>query len=447
MFLRQYKQVQRGAATSSYIAMVAMLLQPSTILIDNGHFQYNTVMLGFVIAALSSIFAGRLLWSCVFFVAALGYKQMALYYAPIFFANLLGSSLTPKYRVGRLLAIATVTALSFSLLFLPLIAGTAYDVHRDVPQPQTSATSPLLSYLPNGLLSNHTVHQILLQFSQVISRMFPFSRGLFEDKVANFWCALNTVYKVRKLEQLISLPRLSLYATLMAMLPSFLLTCADPRAALLPYALAASAWSFFLFSFQVHEKSVLLPLMPMTLLLGSSEGLRKECRAWVGWANLAGAWTLYPLLSRDNLRTPYFIFTLLWAYLLGLPPTSSNVYAKTQDTRQQDEESRAGRCRHRFQDHVSTSTTILHGSFYFAMILWHIGEAFVKPPADKPDLWTVLNACLGAVIFSICYLWCSWKLILESGILNDYFNYRGNETQKAKTQRIHARRAKKTLKE
>ena len=36
---------------------------------------------------------------------------------------------------------------------------------------------------------------------------------------------------------------------------------------LLPYGLLTSSMSFFLFSFQVHEKTILLPLMPMTLLL------------------------------------------------------------------------------------------------------------------------------------------------------------------------------------
>ncbi len=33
---------------------------------------------------------------------------------------------------------------------------------------------------------------------QVIHRIFPFARGIFEDKVANFWCASNVVIKWRK---------------------------------------------------------------------------------------------------------------------------------------------------------------------------------------------------------------------------------------------------------
>jgi len=44
-----------------------------------------------------------------------------------------------------------------------------------------------------------------------------------------------------------------------------------PTLSLLLYALLYSSLAFFLFSFQVHEKSILLPLMPATLLMASEE--------------------------------------------------------------------------------------------------------------------------------------------------------------------------------
>jgi alpha-1,3-glucosyltransferase len=43
-----------------------------------------------------------------------------------------------------------------------------------------------------------------------------------------------------------------------------------PTVPLLPYALFTCSMSFFLFSFQVHEKSVLLPLLPLTIILSSA---------------------------------------------------------------------------------------------------------------------------------------------------------------------------------
>lgn len=416
IFLRRYGRAQGVGATAHSVAMVAILMQPATILIDHGHFQYNTVMLGFVIAALSSIYAGRLLWSCIFFVAALGYKQMALYYSPVIFAYLLGSCLTPQFRIGRLLAITTITTLSFAALFAPLILGSFYDTNRDIPLPTPLATPPLLESLPIKPDPQSIYYPPLLQLTQTIHRLFPFSRGLFEDKVSNFWCAINTLYRLQNLTSVITLPRLSLYFTLATTLPSTLLIGALPHRSLLPYALASTSFSFFLFSFQVHEKSILLPLLPLTLLLGARDGLSKETRAWVGWANAIATFTLYPLLQRDGLRIPYFVLTLLWAYLLGLPPVSVGLYY---DHANQNEPGKE-----RPEGDLSTATKILHGEYYMAMLIWHGLEAFIPPPEGKPDLWVVVNVWLGASAFGICYLWCTWKLVLGSGLLEGYFGHR-----------------------
>jgi alpha-1,3-glucosyltransferase len=421
IFLRHYTRAHGVGTTSASVALVAILMQPATILVDHGHFQYNTVMLGFVVATLSSLYAGRLLWACVFFVAAIGFKQMTLYYSPVIFAYLLGSCLTPHLRPGRLLSISLITLLAFTILFAPLLIGALYDEKRNITLPEHSE-SPLLQLIPARLGTDSRLHIVLLQTAQIIHRCFPFARGVFEDKVANFWCSLNTFYKLRNLEGIVDLARISLYFTLISALAPLLIIGAIPRKSLLPYALASSAWGFFLFSFQVHEKSVLLPLLPMTLLLGSKDGLSKEYRAWIGWANLLGAWTMYPLLKRDELRTPYVVVSLLWAYLLGLPPTSVSTYYDPKN------ENVMGRARP--PDDLHTMTKILHFQYYVIMAFWHLLEAFAEPHEGKPDLWVVVNACFGAVGFGVCYLWCTWKLVLKSGLLDKYLVFRDSQDSK-----------------
>ena len=44
--------------------------------------------------------------------------------------------------------------------------------------------------------SNSYLYSLLLQLTQSIHRIFPFPRGLFEDKVANVWCAIHTLHKL-----------------------------------------------------------------------------------------------------------------------------------------------------------------------------------------------------------------------------------------------------------
>ena len=411
--------LSRGVSKwESSIALVAILMQPSTILIDHGHFQYNTVMLGFALASVSSIFAGRNLWACVFFVSALCYKQMALYYAPALFAYLLGICLLPRLNLRRFLAIAIVTIIAFTAIFAPLLLGALYDSYRNIsPTPDLTdpPLPPLLSSLPISVNSNAWYHPPLLQLTQSIHRIFPFARGIFEDKVANLWCALHTFHKLHNYPKAM-VQRVSLLFTLVSILPASMTISLFPQKDLVPWAMASTAWGFYLCSFQVHEKSVLLPLLPMTVMLGGDGGLSPEMRGWIGWANMLGVWTLFPLLKRDELRVPYTVLSLLWAYLLGLPPTSLSLYTSQQS-----------------MNGLRLSTRLLHLSFYVVMLAWHALEAFVAPPKGKPDLWVVLNVLIGAAGFGVCYLWCTWQLILRSNMLEDYFGFRaGLRTESAK---------------
>lgn len=416
IFVRRYTRVSGVATWNAWVALVAILMQPATILIDHVHFQYNTVMLGFVLASMSSMLAGRYYWASVFFVAALGFKQMSLYYAFPVFAYLLGNCVFPRINVSRFVGIATVTAISFAVLLLPIVLGTLSDVKNGVDsRPDLDGPRPPLPLFPDlvkYLDTDAAYYPVVEQLVQMVHRIFPFARGLFEDKVANFWCALNVAVKLRKYPSEL-LQRGALIATLASITPPNLILFFRPRKTLLPLAFATTAWGFFLFSYQVHEKSVLLPLMPMTMLLAGKNGLSKDTRAWVGFANLLGCWTMFPLLSRVELRVPYAVLTFLWAYLLGLPPTSLSAY---------------------FQEGTSLwtqwGTAFIHGAFYLAMAMWHVLEASLSSPPDKPDLWVVANVGVGAAGFMICYLWCLWRLAVESEIIPKSWTRKG----KTKTQ-------------
>ena len=424
IFNRKLAQ-QRGVSKwESSIALTAILMQPATILIDHAHFQYNTVMLGSVVASMSSLLSDRYMWTCVFFVSALCFKQMALYYAPTMFAYLIGVCLLPRLRFGRFMGIVITTMLSFALMFAPLLFGSLYDTYRGISpyfDIKDREVNPLFSTILPFIGSSSDLYSLLLQVTQSIHRIFPFARGLFEDKVANVWCAIHTLHKLNTYP-IPLLQRISLLSTIVAILPACMTISTFPRKDLMPWAFASCAWGFFLCSFQVHEKSVLLPLLPMTIMLGGDGGLGVEMRAWVGWANMLAVWTLFPLLKRDELRVPYFVLSLLWSYLMGLAPTSLDLYIGKQA----------------MKSGVRLSTSIMHLGFYAIMIGWHFAEAFIETPKGKPDLWVVLNVMVGAAGFGICYLWCTWQLLLRSGILQEWFEFRekmGRETAREREQK------------
>lgn len=402
---RSFGRVELVDSWDRYIAVAAIMMQPGIILIDHGHFQYNSVMLGLTLASLSSFYANRPLWCCFFFVASLGYKQMALYYAPAIFACLLGICVFPRLNLGLLARIALVTLLSFSLLFAPLALGglrdgvVLHDLKNGVDAlPIFSSIPSLAPYLQDR---SAWYYPAIQQLSQSVHRIFPFTRGIFEDKVANLWCVANNIVKLRQYP-ISLLQRASLAATFVTILPPCIILFLRPQSGALLYGFAATAWGFFLCSFQVHEKSVLLPLLPMTVLLAQRDGLTPSTRAWVGLANALGAWTMYPLLKRDELKTPYFVITLLWTYLIDLPPASFSTYYQN---------------RYHPNGTVTSWERLLHLSLYTVMVAWHVLEASVAPPKGKPDLWVVVNAAIGAAGFGLCYLWCLAQSLIKSGLM------------------------------
>jgi alpha-1,3-glucosyltransferase len=118
----------------------------------------------------------------------------------------------------------------------------------------------------------------------------------------------------------------SMAATLVAISPALAHAWLHPNAKKLPEVFTLTALGFFLCSFQVHEKSILLPLLPASLGLFSPD---PRDRQWTVWINIIGTISygsislsfiayrisLWPLLKKDGLALQYFIFLPLWAYL------------------------------------------------------------------------------------------------------------------------------------
>ena len=103
--------------------------------------------------------------------------------------------------------------------------------------------------------------------------------------------------------------------------PCALLLLAPSRRAFLLCAMACGL-GFFLFSFQVHEKHVLLPLLPAVLLMPSAP---RE----LGWFVTLCTFSLFPLLRRDGQALPYCVTQLLFGLLVrlyaehALPPAAA----------------------------------------------------------------------------------------------------------------------------
>ncbi|KAK0098865.1 hypothetical protein PV326_000800 [Microctonus aethiopoides] len=54
----------------------------------------------------------------------------------------------------------------------------------------------------------------------IVERLFPIKRGIFEDKVANVWCLINIFIKLRNYYSNIELAKICLFTTTLSILPS-----------------------------------------------------------------------------------------------------------------------------------------------------------------------------------------------------------------------------------
>lgn len=145
-------------------ALILFLTQPALTIIDHGHFQYNGIMLGLVLHAYNAFWDRAYGKGAILFTLALGFKQMALYYALPIFTFLLGRcfhqhTLAQGARLLMRLGISVV--LTILLLLTPFLHS-----FKDV--------------------------------QQVFTRIFPVGRGLYEDKVANIWCALGPILRLKE---------------------------------------------------------------------------------------------------------------------------------------------------------------------------------------------------------------------------------------------------------
>ena len=248
---------------------------PGLTLIDYGHFQYNCVSLGLALWSVAFLSRGRNIMAAIAFSAALNFKQMELYHAlPIFFYLLAACERKPNIfsKLLTLARIGIVTLVTFILIWYPFLQAG------------------------DGLLQ------------QVVTRIFPFNRGIFEDYVANFWCSLNVLVKIRQFMDATLLARCCLLLTAAFSLPCALhLYCRSNFRNLLISMINVSL-AFFLFSYHVHEKSILLVALPVSL---ASPYLPLASF----WFLCIAHFSMLPLYLKDGLMVPSFVILILYVIL------------------------------------------------------------------------------------------------------------------------------------
>jgi alpha-1,3-glucosyltransferase len=354
-------------------SFVFALMQPALVLIDHGHFQYNTTALGLSLWSfywITQLATRAVLLGAIAFCMALSFKQMTLYYAPVVGCYLLGRCCAHRKSFLRsFLLLGGTVLLTFLLLWGPIVfSATPSDPWREL--------------------------------KQVLIRIFPVQRGLFEGKVANVWCALSIrPFRIRQRLSAANQFRASLGLTALLMSPAcvqvFRLGQRHPigrstaastqsqrdQERVLLWATSACAMAFFLASFQVHEKSLLLATAPLSLLWNEAPILAE-------YFSFISMWTLWPLLVIDRLQTAYVAIGIIFVSVL-------QISAEFDLTPKRPSQMAVWFCR----------------MAYILMLLLHVMEFWVLPPAHWPDLFPVLWSVTGCGLIGVAYLWTVYRLL------------------------------------
>ncbi|KER30816.1 hypothetical protein T265_02855 [Opisthorchis viverrini] len=329
-------------SVSPFYSCCLVFLYPGLILVDHGHFQYNCVSLGLFVAAVGLILSDRDILGTIMFCLALGYKQMELYHALPLFFYLLGKCFRSSFTSGffKLLYLSMTVSVTFIVMFLPF-------------------------------LSNMVV------LRQVIRRIFPIARGLFEDKVSNFWCCTSPFIKWKTVFTHLEQVRLCAMVVAFTCLPTCLALVISPRKDKLLFSLAICSMNFFLFSYHVHEKSILLVAVPALCLL-------PLCPISSFHFSVASVLSMWPLFLKDGLGLACLCTTVIYTVIGHVV-----IIRKTPG--------------------MAKSSKLLYSDIALACQLGGfacliLAETFVTPPAAYPDIFALAISIFSFVQFSVFLL-------------------------------------------
>ncbi|KAL1129708.1 hypothetical protein AAG570_012652 [Ranatra chinensis] len=322
---------------------------PGLILIDHGHFQYNCVSLGLVIFSVSALRKDYDILSCVMFCLSLSFKQMSLYYALPYFFYFLGKCLKEAYYKSQISGLKSLIKISLSVI---LTIGIV--------------CSPFL------FDSNNIIH--------ILNRIFPLDRGIFEDKVSNIWCVLNLFYKFKIKMSNSAMAAMCSAVTLVAVLPSSVNILLNPRKDMFLLSLINSSLAFFLFSFQVHEKSILLVALPVMFYF-------KHDPLHCFWFLLISTFSMLPLFKKDGLVIPFLILSVFYIIVF----VSFDQFS-----------------------HLESAKHMKLGHLMFSFVgccILTFCILFVNPPTKYPDIFPLLISVYSACHFVGFFVYFNYKQI------------------------------------
>ncbi|KAJ3375144.1 glycosyl transferase [Allomyces arbusculus] len=296
--------VARDRTSAVIPAGILVLLNAGLLVVDHMHFQYNGFMFGLLLIAMAFFHRSHPYLGAFVFAALLNFKHIYLYVAPAVFVYLLSGFCLDngKWHLNRFVTLGLIVLATFAV-----------------------SLAPFRDYLP-----------------QLVSRLFPFKRGLCHAYWApNVWA----LYAFLDRAAMTVLPRLfgisiksvaamtrglvgdvefsvlpnvlpvhTLVLTLLAQLPGLVSLWRRPTMPNFVRVLVLCGFAAFLFGWHVHEKAVLTMVLPLGLIVVQSMAVSHIAFVLA----VVGSYSLFPLVFEVTDVTTRWGLLLSFAALLWL---------------------------------------------------------------------------------------------------------------------------------
>lgn len=159
----------------------------------------------------------------------------------------------PLAQVAAVAVLGITVIASFAIMWGPYLSSVEelLKVAR-FPRLSTPCTACHAVHLQSATFCSVLVRMLPLPLAQVLGRIFPLRRGLYEDYLANWWCATSVAIKWKALLPADVLVRVCAALTLAAAAPSMAQQILAPSPQGLLLAMTNSAFAFYMFGYQVR---------------------------------------------------------------------------------------------------------------------------------------------------------------------------------------------------
>ncbi|ODV78512.1 glycosyltransferase family 57 protein [Suhomyces tanzawaensis NRRL Y-17324] len=313
----------------AYVAASSLALSPGLLVIDHIHFQYNGMMYGILVLAITCARLKRYLMCGFWFAVLLCFKHIYLYLAPAVFVFLLRAyclnlEFDPKRKmVENLIYLVKWKNLSKLGALVVAIFAVAFGpfVYYGVMPQLLARLFPFSRGLthaywaPNIWAIYSFIDRLLIQVYQRVplsqyplQKIFKFDTSLLSNSKFINSSTRGLVGDIEFLILPTITPQLTFFLTLfyqiMALIPLFI----QPNFRRFIGALTLCGYSSFLFGWHVHEKAILIVIFPISFLVCRDRRLLGPFNLLVSCAYIS----LFPLIFTPNEWLIKVTYTLLW---------------------------------------------------------------------------------------------------------------------------------------